>query len=63
MFNNFFPSIVSFMRQCGKYDETGQDTDDNVIRGVQFSRRIAKVRKEGHAHNITYNVSTPNVVT
>jgi hypothetical protein len=52
MFNNFFQNIVSFMRQYGKYDETGQDTDDNVIRGVHFSRRIVKARKQGHAHSI-----------
>jgi hypothetical protein len=33
--------IVCFMRQCGKYDGDEQYTDDNVIRGIHFSRRLA----------------------
>jgi hypothetical protein len=42
MCNNFpLPKkIVCFMRQYGKYDGAEQYTDDNVIRGIHFSRRI-----------------------
>ena len=30
VFNNFFPKIVPFMRQCGKFYRAGQAKNDNL---------------------------------
>ena len=42
MFNNFFPKIKPFMRQCGKNGRARQATDDNVIQCKGFACWITK---------------------
>jgi hypothetical protein len=57
MFSTFFPKIVPFMRQCGKYGRAGRATDGNIICRMHIAYWIIKAT-DTHSEYISRLFST-----
>jgi len=58
MFNNYFPTIVPFIRRRGKLCRAGQATDYNIIQRMRIGCWITKATNI-HSENVILIFSSP----